>query len=46
MSFCIVGDKLLEKHKTILTQVEQLQNILLNALPVYDYRYNNQNKNK
>ena len=31
-------DKLLEKCKTIWTKIEDLQNIELNALPVYDNR--------
>ena len=39
MSFHIDNDKLLEKYKTILTNIEDLQNIQLNALPVYDDRY-------
>ena len=32
-------EKLLEKYKTIWTKIEDLKNILLNALPVYDERY-------
>ena len=32
-------DKLLEKYKTIWNKIENLQNIELNALPVYDDRY-------
>ena len=39
MSFRIDDDKLLEKHKTIWTKIEGLQNVKLNALPVYDDRY-------
>ena len=35
--FCI-DDKLLEKYKTIWT-IEDLKNIHLNVLPVYDNRY-------
>ena len=35
----IDGDKLLEKYKTICTEIEDLKNIELNALPVYDDRY-------
>ena len=31
--------KLLEKHKTIWTKIEDLKNIKLNALLVYDGRY-------
>ena len=30
---------LLEKHKTIWTKIEDLINIELNALPVYERRY-------
>ena len=32
-------EKLLEKYKAIWTKVEDLKNIKLNALPVYDDRY-------
>ena len=39
MSFLKDDDKLLEKHKTIWTNIEDLKNIELNDLPVYDYRY-------
>ena len=39
MSFCIGNDKLLEKYKTIWTKIEDLKDIELNALPVYDDRY-------
>ena len=39
MSFCIDDEKLLEKCKTIWTIIEDLQNIELNALQVYDDRY-------
>ena len=39
MSFRIDEDKLLGKYKTIWTKTEDLQNIELNALPVYDGRY-------
>ena len=38
MSFQIDGGKLLEKYKTIWTKIEDLKNIELNALPVYDDR--------
>ena len=31
--------KLLEKYKAIWTKIEDLKNIELNALPVYDDRY-------
>ena len=36
---------LLEIYKTIWTKVEDLKNIKLNALPVYDDIYKNQSKN-
>ena len=39
MPLHIDGDKILEKYKTIWTEIEDLKNIELNALPVYDYRY-------
>ena len=39
MSFCIDDDKLLEKYKLIWAKIEDLQNIKLNALRVYDERY-------
>ena len=39
MSINIVDEKLCEKYKTIWTQIEDLENIELNALPVYDDRY-------
>ena len=39
MSSYIDDEKLLEKYKTILTKIEDLKNIELNALPVYDDRY-------
>ena len=39
MSFCIDDEKLLEKYKTIWTKIEDLKNIKLNALLVYDDRY-------
>ena len=39
MSFCIHDEKLLEKHKVIWKKIEDLKNIVLNALPVYDNRY-------
>ena len=32
-------EKLLEKYKAIWTKIEDLKNIKLNALPVYDDRY-------
>ena len=39
MSFCIDDEKLLEKFKAIWTKIEDLKNIVVNALPVYDDRY-------
>ena len=39
MSFRIDDEKLLERYKAILTKIEYLKNIELNALPVYDDRY-------
>ena len=36
MCFRIDGKKLLEKCKAIWTKIEDLKNIKLNALPVYD----------
>ena len=39
MSFCINDEKLLEKYKNIWTKVEELKNIELNALTVYQNRY-------
>ena len=39
MSFCIDDQKLLEKYKAVWTKIEDLKNIKLNALPVYDDRY-------
>ena len=39
MSFLINGEKLLEKYKAICSKIEDLKNIKLNALPVYDDRY-------
>ena len=45
MSFCIDDEKLLEKYKAIWTKIEDLKNIELNALRVYDNSYENQNKN-
>ena len=39
MSLRINLDKLLEKYKTILAKIEDLQNIELNALLIYDDRY-------
>ena len=39
MSLHIDYEKLLENHKTVWTQIEDLKNIELNVLPVYDDRY-------
>ena len=39
MSFGIDDEKLLEKYKAIWIKVEDLKNIELHALPVYDDRY-------
>ena len=39
MFFLLDNEKLLEKYKAIWTKVEDLKNIELNALPVYDHRY-------
>ena len=39
MSFLIDHEKLLEKYKAIWTKIEDLKNIELDALPVYDNWY-------
>ena len=39
ISFRIDDEKLLEKYKAIWTKIEDLKNIKLNALPIYDDRY-------
>ena len=39
ISFRIDDEKLLEKYKAIWTKIEDLKNIKLNALSVYDDRY-------
>ena len=39
MSSRIDDEKLLKKYKAIWTKIEDLKNIELNALPVYDNRY-------
>ena len=39
MSFRIDIEKLLEKYKAIYTKTEDLKNIKLKALPIYDDRY-------
>ena len=45
MSFRIGDEKLLEKYKATWTKIKDLKNIELDALPVYDDIYKNQNKN-
>ena len=44
MSSCIDDEILLKKYKIIWTKIEDLRNIELNALPVYDERYIKINK--
>ena len=39
MSFRIDDEKLIQKYKAIWTKIEDLKNIELNALPVYDDRF-------
>ena len=39
MSLHLDDNKLLEKYKVIWTLIEDLKNLELNALPVYDDRY-------
>ena len=39
MSFCINNEELWEKYKDFWTKIENLNDIELNALPVYDDRY-------
>ena len=39
MSFLIDNEKLLEKNKPIWTNISDLKNIKLNALPIYDERH-------
>ena len=39
MSLCIEDNKLLEKYKTSWSKIEDLKNIELDCLPVYDDRY-------
>ena len=39
ISFLIYDEKLLEKYKAVWTKIEDLKNIELNALPVYDAKY-------
>ena len=45
MSFCKYYEKILEKYKAIWIKIEDLKNIKLNALPVFNDRYEKQNKN-
>ena len=45
MSFRIDDERLVEKYKAIQTKIEDLKNIELCALPVYDDIYKKQNKN-
>ena len=39
MFLCIDVDKLSEKYKTISSKIEDLKNVSLNVLPVYDDKY-------
>ena len=39
ISFCIDDDNMLEEYRSIWTKIEDLENIELNVLPVYDDRY-------
>ena len=39
MSFCIDDEKLFEKYKAVWNKTEDLKNVKLNALAVYDDRY-------
>ena len=39
MSFLVDDVRLLEKYKAIWAKIEDLKNIQLNVLPVYDKRY-------
>ena len=39
MSLCVDDEKLLQKCKPIWIKIEDLKNIKLNTLPVYDNRY-------
>ena len=45
MSLLTDDENLLKKFKNFWTKIEDLQNIELNPLPVYNNRYKNQNKN-
>ena len=39
MTFRVDDEKLLEKYKAVQAKIEDLKNIELNALPVYNHRY-------
>ena len=39
ISFCIDDDNMLEEYRSIWNKTEDLENIELNVLPVYDDRY-------
>ena len=39
MSFCIDDENIFKKYKAIWTRNDDLKNIELNALPIYDGRY-------
>ena len=39
MSFRIDNEELMERYKSIWTNIEGLKNIKINALPIYDNRY-------
>ena len=39
MCFCIDDENLLGQYEAIWTKIEDLENIELNALPVYDDRF-------
>ena len=45
VNWCLDDEKLLGKYKAIWPKIEDLKNIKLNALPVYDDIYKNLNKN-
>ena len=39
MTFRVDDEKILEKYKAVQAKIEDLKNIELNALPVYNHRY-------
>ena len=39
MSLSINNEKLLEKHEAVWTKIEDIKNIELDVLPVYDNKY-------